>query len=87
MESPDVLCLVDVVMDRIDRGTNGRDRLLELIDAGLEHARRLSKTLAVAVVYRSGSPAAKELSARLDELRGSLPTSCRTSRRRGRAAA
>lgn len=74
IESPDVLCLVHTVMDDATRGTSGRDALLELIDGGLEHARRLSKGLAVAVVYRAGSRAAKEVSARLNELRGSLPT-------------
>ncbi len=73
MESPDVLCLIDAVMDTVDRGTKGRDRLLELVDAGLEHARHLSKTLAVAVVYRAGSPAARQLSGRLDQLRKTLP--------------
>lgn len=73
IESPDVLCLVDTVLDETDRGTEGRDRLLELVDAGLEHARHLSKALAVAVVYRAGSPAAKELSARIAQLRRTLP--------------
>ena len=72
IESPDVLCLVHTVLDRTDRGTAGRDRLLELIDGGIEHARRLGKQLAVAVVYRAGSQAATELSGRLNELRGSL---------------
>lgn len=74
MESPDVLCLVHTVMDTTDRGTAGRDRLLELVDGGLEHARRLGKSLAVAVVYLAGSRAATELSARLNELRGTLAT-------------
>ncbi|MGI9017111.1 MAG: hypothetical protein ACR2HR_08425 [Euzebya sp.] len=73
IEAPDVLCLVDTYLDAVDRGSGGRDRLLELIDAGLEHARHLSKTLAVAVVYRAGSPAARELSVRLEQLRQSLP--------------
>lgn len=72
IESPDVLCLVDTVMDTLDRGSHGRDRLLELVDAGLEHARHLSKTLAVAVVYQAGTPAAKQLSAQMDDLRGDL---------------
>lgn len=72
IESPDVLCLVDTVLDRLDRGTMGRDRLLEVIDAGIEHARNLSKTLAVAVVYAGGSPAARELSVRMDQLRSDL---------------
>ena len=70
MESPDVLCLVDTVMDVTDRGTAGRDRLLELIDAGIEHARRLGKSLTVAVVYEAGTTAAQELSTRINELRG-----------------
>ncbi|HUG83170.1 MAG TPA: hypothetical protein VMM13_01330 [Euzebya sp.] len=74
IESPQVLCLVDTVLDTVERGADGRDRLLELIDAGLEHARRLSKTLAVAVVYRSGSQAAREISSRMDQLRRTLPT-------------
>jgi hypothetical protein len=73
IESPDVLCLVDTYLDHVDRGSSGRDRLLELIDAGLEHARHLSKTLALAVVYQAGTPAAKALSARLDQLRRTLP--------------
>jgi hypothetical protein len=73
IESPAVLCLVDTVLDEPDRGAAGRDRLLELIDAGLEHARHLGKDLAVAVVYRSGGAAAKELSARVDQLRRTLP--------------
>lgn len=74
IESPDVLCLVHTVMDDTTRGSSGRDVLLELIDGGLEHARRLSKSLSVAVVYRAGSRASKELSSRLNELRGSLAT-------------
>lgn len=72
IESPDVLCLVDAMMDTYERGTEGRDRLLELVDAGLEHSRRLSKILAVAIIHRSGSPGAKEVSARLNQLRGTL---------------
>jgi hypothetical protein len=73
IESPSVLCLVDTVLDEVDRGTAGRDRVLEIVDAGLEHARHLGKDLAVAVVYLAGTPAAKELSARLDQLRRTLP--------------
>ena len=72
VESPDVLCLIDTMMDTYERGTDGRDRLLELVDAGLEHSRRLSKQLAVAVLHRSGSPGAQEVSARLNDLRGTL---------------
>lgn len=73
IESPQVLCLVETMMDTLERGTDGRDRLLELIDAGLDQARRLSKTLAVAVVYLGGSTAATQVSARLHELRRTLP--------------
>lgn len=83
IESPDVLCLVDTVLDELDRGARGRDRLLELVDAGLEHARQLSKTLAVAVVYTDASPASRALSARMDELRrnlsGELPHQTKTA--------
>lgn len=73
IESPAVVCLVDTVLDTLDRGTMGRDRLVEVLDAGLEHARNLSKGLAVAVVYRAGSPAARQLSQRLQQLRTTLP--------------
>jgi hypothetical protein len=69
IESPDVLVLVDVARDAYPRGAGGRDRLLELVDAGLDHARRLDKDLAVALVYRSGSPAALDISARVNQLR------------------
>lgn len=69
IESPDILVLVDTVGEEYPRGNGGRDRLLELIDAGLEHARRLSSSLTVAVVYPSGTPAARALSSRIDELR------------------
>lgn len=69
IESPDVVVLVDTIGDRYRPGTGGRDRLVELIDAGLDQARRLSKTLAVAVVYPSGTPVATEVSARVNRLR------------------
>lgn len=69
IESPDVLVLVDTVLDSYHRGAGGRDRLAELIDAGIDHARRLSKSLAVAVVYKSGTQAAADLSHRLNALR------------------
>lgn len=72
IESPDVLVLVDTYLDEVDRGTMGRDRLLELIDAGMEHANHLSKTLAVAVIYQTGTDAARELSVRIEELRHNL---------------
>lgn len=76
IESPDVLVLVDTVGMQYPRGAGGRDRLLELIDAGLEHARRLSRSLTVTVVYPSGTPAAGDLSARVNELRD--PATLRT---------
>lgn len=69
VESPDVLMLIDTMGKDYPRGVGGRDRIIELVDAGLEHARRLSKTLAVALVYRSGSNAAAEASARMQALR------------------
>lgn len=69
IESPDTLVLVDTIGERYSRGAGGRDRLLELIDAGLDHARRLSCSLTVAVVYPSGTQAAGDLSARINELR------------------
>lgn len=69
IESPDVLVLADTVGRASPRGSGGRDRVVELIDAGLDHARRLSKRLAVAVVYPSGTQAAADLSARVNELR------------------
>jgi hypothetical protein len=69
IETPNVLTLVDTTLDALPRGNGGRDRLVELIDAGLDHARRLSKSLAIAVVYQSGTSAAAELSGRMHELR------------------
>lgn len=69
IETPDVLIFVDTTLGTTPRGAGGRDRVLELIDVGLEHARRLSKRLAVALVYASGSTTARELSSRLDQLR------------------
>lgn len=69
IETPDTLVLVDTIGQQYTRGAGGRDRLLELIDAGLDHARRLARSLTVAVVYPSGTPAAGDLSARVNELR------------------
>lgn len=69
IESPEVLILVEAVWDQPGLGNGGRDRLAELIDVGLEQARRVGKTLALAVVYRSGTPAASELSQRINALR------------------
>jgi len=69
LESPDVVGLIDTTLDRLPSGNGGRDRLIELVDVGLDHARRLGNTLAVAVVYSSGTHAANELSERVNELR------------------
>lgn len=79
IESPDVVTLVDAVGEHGTRGHGGRERVVELIDVGLEQARRTGKNLAVAVIYTSGSAAAAELSARVNALRneaslaGALP--------------
>ena len=69
LESPDMLMLVDTMWDRYPPGQGGRDRIIELVDAGLDHARRLSKILAVTVVYRSGTSGAADVSMRMRELR------------------
>jgi hypothetical protein len=55
IETPDVLLLVDTGSDRPRAGAGGRDRLAELADAGLEHARRLSSSLSIAVVAKAGA--------------------------------
>ena len=68
IEAPDVLCLVDGSTGSGLQGLGGRDRIEELVDAGLEHARRLGVQLAVAIIYRRGTPAGQELSRRLREL-------------------
>lgn len=68
-ETPDVLILVEPMLHAYPRGSGGRDRLVELIDAGLEQARRLSKTLAVTAVYPSGTDVAAQASARMQHLR------------------
>lgn len=69
IESPDTVVLIDTVGTRYPRGAGGRDRLLELVDAGIDHARRLSRSLTVTVVYPSGTAAADDLSARMNDLR------------------
>lgn len=69
IETPDVLVLVETMWDSYPLGAAGRDRMVELVDVGLEQARRLSTSLAVAVVYPSGTPAASEVSARVNRLR------------------
>lgn len=69
IETAEVLILVDTMLDTYPLGGGGRDRMTELVDVGLDHARRLGKTLAVAVVYDSGTAAAARVSARLQQLR------------------
>lgn len=69
IESPDLVVLVDTLGDTARSGVGGRDRIAELVDAGLDQARRLSKALAVAVVYPSGTPLAAQVSARMQRLR------------------
>lgn len=69
IESPDVLCLVDTYLDAYPVGAGGRDRIVELVDAGIDHARRLGKRLAVAVVYPAGTEVGATISARVEQLR------------------
>lgn len=69
LESPDVLVLVDVTLDAVPQGAHGRDRFVELIDAGSQHAHAVGKHLVVSCVYRSGTRAAAETSSRVAELR------------------
>lgn len=69
IETPDVLLLVDTTWDRVPRGNEGRDRLVELLDAGLDHARRIGRRLALAMISLGGSAANQELSHRLNQLR------------------
>jgi hypothetical protein len=65
IETPDVLLLVDTALDRLRSGAGGRDRLVELTDAGLEHARRLASSLSLGVVANAGSSV---LTSRLPQL-------------------
>ena len=55
IETPDVLVLVDTALDRTRAGAGGRDRVAELVDTGLEHARRLSSSLSIALVANNDS--------------------------------
>lgn len=69
IESADVIVLVDTSLATPHRGPGGRDRVVELLDAGLDHARRMSKTLVLAFVHGAGPEGGGELSARLAALR------------------
>ena len=68
IESPDVLVLVETVLRTFPRGAQGRDRIVELVDAGLVHAQRLDKSLSLAVVYDASAPAAGRVQTRVAEL-------------------
>lgn len=69
VETPSVLLLIDTAWHRAPRGNGGRDRFVELIDAGLDHARRVDKKLALGIVYATGSNTGEELSYRINQLR------------------
>lgn len=55
IETPDVLLLVETGHQRPRAGAGGRDRIAEIVDAGLEHARRLSLRLSIGLVLDGGS--------------------------------
>lgn len=55
IETPDVLLLVDTGRARLRSGSGGRDRVAEVVDCGLEHARRLSSRLSVGIVLDDDS--------------------------------
>lgn len=55
IETPDVLLLVDTGRQRLRTGASGRGRIPEVIDCGLEHARRLSSALSVGLVLDADS--------------------------------
>lgn len=69
VETPSVLLLVDAALRTLPRGNAGRDRLVELIDAGLDHARRVGKKLAIGIVHMAGAAASGELTQRVNQLR------------------
>lgn len=55
VETPEVLLLVDTGHQRPRSGAGGRDRIAEVVDSGLEHARRLSSRLSVGIVLDDDS--------------------------------
>lgn len=69
IDAPDVLALVDVALDAVPHGPHGRDRIVELVDAGCQHARAVGKHFVLAYLYPSGTRCAAELSGRVSELR------------------
>ncbi|HSJ45850.1 MAG TPA: hypothetical protein VK923_14320 [Euzebyales bacterium] len=64
IETPGVLLLVDTGRQRLRLGAGGRDRIAEVVDSGLEHARRLSSRLSIGIVLDGDS----------DVLRSEVPT-------------
>lgn len=69
IETPDVLVVVDTATWRLRAGAAGRDRLAELVDVGLQAARRICCGLAVVVVYDDHDDASADLARRLDDCR------------------
>lgn len=55
IETPDVLLLIDAGHQRLRAGAGGRERIPEIIDAGLEHARRLSSRLSLGLIVDDDS--------------------------------
>jgi hypothetical protein len=55
IETPEVLLLIDTGRQRLRSGAGGRDRIAEVVDSGLEHARRLSSRLSVGIVLDDDS--------------------------------
>lgn len=70
VETPDVLLLVDTGRQRLRSGAGGRDRIAEVVDSGLEHARRLSSHLSVGIVLDDHS----------DVLRTEVPAAATSAR-------
>lgn len=69
VEAPGVLALVDAFVRTPILGAGGRDRMVELIEVGLEQSRAVGKRLVVGVIYPSRNAHASEVSARLARLR------------------
>ncbi len=65
IETPEVLLLVETTGRQLRAGAGGRDRLIELVDAGLEHARRLGTSLSIGVI---SDPDASTLRGRIQRL-------------------
>jgi hypothetical protein len=73
IETPDVLLLVDTGRQRLRSGAGGRDRIAEVIDCGLEHARRLSSRLAIGIVLDDDSAVLRTEVPRLATTEGLAP--------------